>query len=355
MNNSAILCPQRSQKAWLGVTMGLVVLLTLILLLEIQGTASAPAARPIPQTQVNTTQTFPLLTTTLLVGTSPDYWPMEYYSGTQIVGHDINLMNAIAAEMSVTVVYKSVPWGGIFTGLIAGEYDLAISGISITPGRDTIIDYTLPYVTFAGNDRVAIAIQEGNSLLRRQLNEALWRLRDDGTLATNVTNIAADVPEGLPQLPVWPEVPPVAGSTLVYTDSQQCATRIQIPGGAVTETVLVVYTPVETATSPSGLTFAGHAFDLDVYRNGAFLLESLELTIPATLTLHYTDSDVVGLDEASLVIEYWNQATSAWEDASCGSYLGSSEENWVAAPICHLSHFALFGKRYTVYLPLVTK
>jgi hypothetical protein len=335
--------------------MGLAAMLAVILLLEIQGTASAPAALLIPQTQVNTNQTLPLLTTTLLVGTSPDYWPMEYYSGTQIVGHDINLMNALTAEMSVTVVYKSVPWGGIFTGLIAGEYDLAISGISITPERDTIIDYTLPYVTFAGNDRVAIAIQEGNSLLRRQLNEALWRLRDDGTLATNVANIAADVPEGLPQLPVWPYVPPDAGSTLLYTDSQQSATTIQIPGGAVPETVLVTYTPLETATSPSGLTFAGHAFDLDVYRNGTFLPASLELTIPATLTLHYTDSDIVGLDEASLVIEYWNQATSAWEDASCASYLRSSEGNWVAVPICHLSRFALFGKKYTVYLPLVLK
>jgi hypothetical protein len=61
------------------------------------------------------------------------------------------------------------------------------------------------------------------------------------------------------------------------------------------------------------------------------------------------------LDEASLVVEYWNQATSAWEDASCGPYLRSLEENWVAVPICHLSRFALFGKKYTVYLPLVIK
>ena len=161
MNNSTVLYPKRSQMAWLGVTMGLVALLTVILLLEIQGTASTPAARPIPQTQVNTTQTLPLLTTTLLVGTSADYWPMEYISGTQIVGHDIDLMNAIAAEISATLVYTNVPWDEIFDGLIAGEYDLIISAVSITPAREEVIDFTLPYVTFAGNDNVAIGVQQG--------------------------------------------------------------------------------------------------------------------------------------------------------------------------------------------------
>ena len=108
MNNSTILCPQRSQKAWLGITMGLAVMLTVILVLQSQETAAAPAALLIPQTQVNTTQTLPLLTTTLLVGTSADYWPMVYISGTQIVGHDIDLMNAIAAEISATLVYTIV-------------------------------------------------------------------------------------------------------------------------------------------------------------------------------------------------------------------------------------------------------
>ena len=57
----------------------------------------------------------------LLIATSADYWPMEYISGTQIVGHDIDLMNAIAVEMSATVVYTDVAFSEILNGLIAGK------------------------------------------------------------------------------------------------------------------------------------------------------------------------------------------------------------------------------------------
>ena len=114
-----MLFPKRSRTAWLGVTVGLLAMLTVILLLGSQETAAAPAALLIPQTQANTAQTLPLMTTTLLVGTSADYWPMEYISGTQIIGHDIDLMNALAAELSATLVYTIVPWGGIFAGLKA--------------------------------------------------------------------------------------------------------------------------------------------------------------------------------------------------------------------------------------------
>jgi hypothetical protein len=148
-------------------------------------------------------------------------------------------------------------------------------------------------------------------------------------------------------------VPTDTQSTLVYTDTQGSATVIQVPSGAVTEVVTLVYTPVETPTAPSGLGFAGHAFDLDAYRSGS-LLPGFIFSVPVTITLHYTDADIVGLDEDSLLLEYWNG--SAWVDAACGAYDRHADENWLAVPICHLSQFALFGEReYLIYLPLVLR
>ena len=144
-------------------------------------------------------------------------------------------------------------------------------------------------------------------------------------------------------------------STLIYTDTQGSPTVIQVPTGAVTEPTTLVYTPVETATAPFGFAFAGHAFDLDAYRGGS-LLPGITFSIPVTVTLHYTDTDVIWLDEASLVLEYWNDSTSAWEDAACGDYDRHPNENWLAVPICHLSEFAMFGKAWQkVYLPLVLR
>ena len=147
-------------------------------------------------------------------------------------------------------------------------------------------------------------------------------------------------------------VPTDTGSTLVYTDTQGSPTVIQVPAGAVTETTTLVYTPVETATTLSGFAFAGHAFDLDAYRNGV-LLSGFTFSTAVTITIHYTDTDVAGMDESSLVLEHWNG--SAWVDAACGLYDRHPDENWLSVPICHLSQFALFGEQRQVYLPLILR
>jgi len=154
-------------------------------------------------------------------------------------------------------------------------------------------------------------------------------------------------------------VDPDKGGTLVYTDTQGSPTVVQVLPGAVSNTITLVYTPVGTATAPSGFAFAGHAFDLEAYRGGS-LLPGFVFEKPVTITLHYSDGDVAGIDEASLVLNYWDG--SAWVDAAAtctppATYDRHPEANWLAVPVCHLSRFALFGQaemiEYNVYLPLV--
>jgi ABC-type amino acid transport substrate-binding protein len=295
--------------------------------------------------------------TGLIIATSADWPPMEYISGTQIVGHDVDLMDALAAEMGVTVVYTNVPWGHLFGGLETGEFDAVISTVSISPGREEGVDFTLPYVTFSGggsDDNVGIVVQQGDSVLRRQMNEALWGLRNDGTLATIIAAIAADEPTWSPRLPDWHFAGPGSDCALIYTDTQGIITSIRIPGDAVSETVLLAYTPLGAIAPPSGFSFANRAFDLDVYSDGAYLSPGLVLSVPATITVQYTDTDLAGLDETLLVLQRWTEATDSWEDAACGAYNRHPDENWLAAPVCHLSRFALLGK-YSTYLPLVMR
>ena len=319
------------------------------------GIATSSAAKPDSRPS-RTTQSPTAPTANLLVATTADYPPMEYISGTQLVGHDIDLMNAIAAEISVTVTYTDVPWSGIFDGLIAGEYDAVIAALTVTPEREEVIDFTLPYVTVGtppSDERWAIAVQQGDDVIRHQINEALCHLRIDGTLETIIAVIANDKPEWQPHMPGWScsSVPTDTESTLVYYDTQGSPTVVQVPAGAVSETTTLVYAPVETVTAPSNFFFAGYAFDLDAYQDGS-LLPGFAFSVPVTVTLHYTEADIAGLDEDSLVLEYWSG--SGWVDAACGSYDRHPDEDWLAAPICHLSRFALFGK-YTVYLPLVLR
>jgi hypothetical protein len=345
----------RSRLAGLGTALGLAVILVAALVLGSQWVRDASANSLGVQPSAQMVEQ-PLAKTALTVATSPDFPPMEYFSGTQIVGHDIDVMNAIAAKLGVTVSYTEVAFGDIIARLVAGEYDAAISTLTETPGRDELIDFTLPYVTFAGNENIAIGVQQGNNALRHQLNEALWQLRTEGTLATIVANIAVDEPEWQPSLPDWPIVSPTTESVLVYTDTQQNATVIHIPRGAVTETTLLAYAAAGTATTPSGFAFAGRAFELDAYQNG-MVSPGFAFNVPVTVTMHYSETDLVGMNETALRLFYWNEDTSQWEDVATtctppSTYERYPNDNALTIAICHLSKFALFGQ-YGAYLPLV--
>jgi hypothetical protein len=156
-------------------------------------------------------------------------------------------------------------------------------------------------------------------------------------------------------------VGPETGGTVVYTDAQDNSVVIQVPAGAVTESISLVYTPVDTATVPPGFAFADHVFDLEVYRDGHYLPDFV-FQQPPVITLHYSSADVVGIDEATLVLDYWNG--SAWMDAAStcvppSEYDRHPEADWLAVPICHLCRFALFGQpeavKYRIYLPLAVR
>ncbi len=148
-------------------------------------------------------------------------------------------------------------------------------------------------------------------------------------------------------------VDPSQTSSLDYTDTFGSTTSFDIPAGAVTETVNLIYTPLPTVNEPSGFSFAGHAFELEAYRNDS-LLSGFTFEQPIIVTLHYTDTDVAEIDETTMVLLYYGGGE--WVDAACGAYERHPEENWLKVPICHLSRFGLFGNEiHLTYLPLTIK
>jgi hypothetical protein len=209
-------------------------------------------------------------------------------------------------------------------------YDITqgISGTVVNNGDGTVT-YS-PTVSFNGADLFTYAISDAQSL------------SDTATVTVAVT--------GGDEMAL---VDPTDGGTLVYTDTQGSPTKIQVPPGAVTETMTLVFTAVETQTTSSG-SFSSTicSFELDAYQ-GELVQESFNFGAPVTITLHYADSDVMGVDENHLVLEYWHTSLSVWEDAACGPYDRHPDENWLAVPICHLTRFALVERRYRIYLPLL--
>lgn len=78
------------------------------------------------------------------------YAPFEYYENGadgKVVGIDVELVEAIAADNGLTADFIKTPFDGIFAALAAGQCDIVASSVSITAERKQSNDFTDPYFT----------------------------------------------------------------------------------------------------------------------------------------------------------------------------------------------------------------
>jgi hypothetical protein len=164
--------------------------------------------------------------------------------------------------------------------------------------------------------------------------------------------------KGLP--PSTATISDAQSTSVAFAHSSATSTTLVVPAGAVSETSNIVYAPdvVDEESHPGGFRLGSMSFDLQVCQGGRCLAD-YTFASPVTITLHYTDADVLGLIEEELFLYTWNG--SAWVDAvtDCGwpltAYGRYPEENRLVVPLCHFTRFALVGDTYSVYLPLVLK
>lgn len=89
--------------------------------------------------------------------------PMEMVNeNKEIVGFDIDFLNAVAKEAGFKVQFKNTAWDGIFAGIAAGKYDMIISSVTITEERKKTMNFSTPYIN-AG--QVLIVPKNSNAVL----------------------------------------------------------------------------------------------------------------------------------------------------------------------------------------------
>jgi ABC-type amino acid transport substrate-binding protein len=82
----------------------------------------------------------------ILVGTSADYPPFEYYDDNfELDGFDIELMRAIAGQLSLKVEFTDMAFDGLGDAADLGQIDIAIAAIGITPEREQYYDFSQIY------------------------------------------------------------------------------------------------------------------------------------------------------------------------------------------------------------------
>ncbi len=83
---------------------------------------------------------------TLRLATSADYPPWESVDASgKMIGFDIAVGNAICAEMKADCEWTNQAYDGLLPALVAGQYDIIISAISITEERKQRINFSVAY------------------------------------------------------------------------------------------------------------------------------------------------------------------------------------------------------------------
>lgn len=72
---------------------------------------------------------------TLRVGTPGDYRPFAIKTDQGYEGHDIDVIEAMAAELGLNIEYVPTTWPNLMPDLHADKFDIAIGGITRNPTR----------------------------------------------------------------------------------------------------------------------------------------------------------------------------------------------------------------------------
>ena len=130
------------------------------LLLAACGKKDAP---PAPAAVASAAAPAPATAKVYVVGTDAAYAPFESQNEKgEIVGFDIEVVQAIAKKAGIEVKFVNTPWEGIFNALGQGDRDMIVSAVTITAERKGTMDFSDPYF----DAQQLIAVKESSKIAK---------------------------------------------------------------------------------------------------------------------------------------------------------------------------------------------
>ena len=146
----------------------------------------------------------PMQKAKLTVGINAEFPPFEYYEGEEIKGFDIDLMNYIGKRIGFDIEFVNMSFDKLIPAVVNGEVNCAISAITITKERESVIDFSNPYlianvtykdgedwakskekyaIVFPNMDKTSIKSSvTPEEFVYSQINIAIEELRDNHTI-----------------------------------------------------------------------------------------------------------------------------------------------------------------------------
>ena len=73
--------------------------------------------------------------TVVTVATSPDFPPFESLDGSEVVGIEVDILQAITEKLGMEMKLEQMDFESVIPGVQAGKFDIGMSGITITEDR----------------------------------------------------------------------------------------------------------------------------------------------------------------------------------------------------------------------------
>lgn len=130
--------------------------------------------------------------TTLRVATEGAFPPFNSQTPDgKVIGFEPDLLAEICTRAKLTCETVIQEWKGIIPGLLAGKYDAIMSGMSITPKRREVIDFSNPYT----NSPSTFAVLASSPIAKALGDNTKVYLTDEAAAKTS-TEAAAKVLAG---------------------------------------------------------------------------------------------------------------------------------------------------------------
>lgn len=139
-------------------------------------------------------------------------WSMRDLNG-ELIGFELDVGRALAEDMGVDVEFVPTAWDGIIPQLVSGNFDVIISGMSITAARNLTVNFTNPYAYSGLTILANTAMTKGFTLEDYNSADVTFAARRGGTPATTIAQL-------------FPE------ATLLLFDEDGAATQEVINGNA---------------------------------------------------------------------------------------------------------------------------
>ena len=84
---------------------------------------------------------------TLRIAMEGTYPPFNFKDGKsgQLTGYDVDVARLLANKLGLKAEFVGTEWSAILAGLAARKYDVIVSQVGITPKRQEVFDFSLPY------------------------------------------------------------------------------------------------------------------------------------------------------------------------------------------------------------------